>query len=175
VARTTLRDSHVPVGTWRKRYAFHDGKKYVGGNRLKRDQLAELEAAGETRAVLVFRGWGRQYWLFHGRFHWEEDNLSADDAHALLYEKWRRRERQLERARAVVATESLPRQPRRVVIARDVKEAVFRRDGGRCVECGSDFDIQYDHIIPVVRGGSNEVDNLQILCATCNRKKGTSL
>jgi 5-methylcytosine-specific restriction endonuclease McrA len=43
------------------------------------------------------------------------------------------------------------------------------------VECGSDFDIQYDHVIPVARGGSNEVDNLQILCATCNRKKGTSL
>jgi hypothetical protein len=120
----------VGVGTWRKRYVFRDGKKYVGATRLKREHLAELEAAGEARAVLVFRGWGRQYWLFRGRFHWEDDNLSADDAHALLYEKWRRRERQLERARAVLATESLPRQPRRVLIATEVKEAVFRRDGG---------------------------------------------
>jgi hypothetical protein len=165
----------VPVGTWRKRYVFRDGKKYAGANRFKRAEVAELEAASVTRAVLVFRGWGRQYWLFRDRFHWEDDNLSADDAHALLYEKWRRRERQLERARAVVATESLPRQPHRVLIAREVKEEVFRRDRDRCVECGSDFDIQYDHVIPVARGGSNEVDNLQILCATCNRKKGTSL
>jgi hypothetical protein len=163
------------VGTLRKRYVFRDGTKYVGASRFKREELSQFEAAGETQAVLMLQAWGRQYWLFRGRFYWEDENLSAQDAYALLYERWRQRERKLERARAVVATDSLPRQPQRVVIATDVRNAVFNRDGGRCVECGSNFDIQYDHIIPVVRGGSNEVNNLQILCATCNRKKGTSL
>jgi 5-methylcytosine-specific restriction endonuclease McrA len=52
---------------------------------------------------------------------------------------------------------------------------VFRRDGGRCVECGSDFDIQYDHVIPVALGGANTVENLQILCAPCNQRKGGRL
>jgi 5-methylcytosine-specific restriction endonuclease McrA len=52
---------------------------------------------------------------------------------------------------------------------------VFERDGGRCVECGSGFDIQYDHVIPLALGGANTVQNLQILCAPCNQAKGATL
>ncbi|WP_093146758.1 HNH endonuclease [Saccharopolyspora antimicrobica] len=44
-------------------------------------------------------------------------------------------------------------------------ERVFERDGGRCVECGTDFEIQYDHVIPVALGGSSTEENLQLLCA----------
>jgi 5-methylcytosine-specific restriction endonuclease McrA len=51
---------------------------------------------------------------------------------------------------------------------------VFERYDGRCAECGSNFDIQYDHIIPLALGGANSVDNLQILCGTCNQRKGAS-
>jgi 5-methylcytosine-specific restriction endonuclease McrA len=65
--------------------------------------------------------------------------------------------------------------PRRQPISEEVKLAVFQRDGGRCVQCGSNFDIQYDHIIPVAMGGSSTVENLQILCATCNQRKGPSI
>ncbi|WP_354003896.1 HNH endonuclease [Arthrobacter sp. zg-Y877] len=49
------------------------------------------------------------------------------------------------------------------------------RDGGRCQGCGSTVDIQYDHIIPVSKGGSSNVENLQILCGKCNRFKSDGL
>jgi 5-methylcytosine-specific restriction endonuclease McrA len=52
---------------------------------------------------------------------------------------------------------------------------VFERDGGQCVECGSKFDLQYDHLIPVALGGASTVDNLQLLCGECNRLKGADL
>jgi 5-methylcytosine-specific restriction endonuclease McrA len=60
-------------------------------------------------------------------------------------------------------------------IPSSVKKAVWKRDGGKCVNCGSDVDIEYDHIIPVVKGGSSTIQNIQILCKKCNRKKHASI
>jgi 5-methylcytosine-specific restriction endonuclease McrA len=56
-------------------------------------------------------------------------------------------------------------------IPSNVKMYVWQRDGGRCVECGSNEKLEYDHIIPVSKGGSNTERNVQLLCEHCNRKK----
>jgi hypothetical protein len=56
-------------------------------------------------------------------------------------------------------------------IPASVKREVWQRDGGKCVECGSKERIEYDHIIPISKGGSNTVRNLQLLCERCNRSK----
>ena len=42
-----------------------------------------------------------------------------------------------------------------------VKISVWRRDHGKCVECGSREALEYDHIIPVSKGGSNTQRNIQ--------------
>jgi hypothetical protein len=56
-----------------------------------------------------------------------------------------------------------------------VKISVWRRDEGKCVECGSKEKLEYDHIIPISRGGSNTERNVQLLCEKCNRKKFTRI
>ena len=56
-------------------------------------------------------------------------------------------------------------------ISAQVKREVWRRDYGRCVECGSKELLEYDHIIPFSKGGSNTARNIQLLCENCNRKK----
>ena len=58
------------------------------------------------------------------------------------------------------------------LIPTDVKVAVYARDKGKCVKCGSDKNLHYDHILPFSKGGSSTtVDNIQLLCAKCNLKK----
>ena len=56
-------------------------------------------------------------------------------------------------------------------ISQSVKDKVWNRDNGRCVLCGSNENIEFDHIVPFSKGGSNTYRNIQILCESCNRKK----
>ena len=55
------------------------------------------------------------------------------------------------------------------LIPKEVKLAVWKRDKGRCVRCGSKDNLHFDHIIPYSKGGSSLVaDNIQLLCARHN-------
>jgi hypothetical protein len=54
-----------------------------------------------------------------------------------------------------------------------VKASVFARDAGRCRMCGSTEILEYDHIIPVSKGGTSDHENIQLLCRSCNRTKRT--
>jgi hypothetical protein len=53
--------------------------------------------------------------------------------------------------------------------------AVLHRDGFRCAYCGrgqpDGVQLHIDHLVPVVAGGKNELDNLVTSCATCNLGK----
>lgn len=60
-------------------------------------------------------------------------------------------------------------------ISEDVKNAVWRRDGGCCIGCGSNVDLEYDHIIPFSKGGANTYGNIQLLCRVCNRTKSNKI
>jgi HNH endonuclease len=56
-------------------------------------------------------------------------------------------------------------------ISPELRQAVWTRDGGRCIQCQSESLLEYDHIIPLSKGGATSYGNLQILCRTCNRHK----
>jgi len=61
-------------------------------------------------------------------------------------------------------------------IPRKLRHEVFKRDGYRCRECGASKDetsLEIDHILPVAKGGTNDINNLQTLCRECNRMKHT--
>jgi hypothetical protein len=58
------------------------------------------------------------------------------------------------------------------MIPSDVKREVWARDRGRCVTCGAEDNLHFDHVIPYSKGGSSLVaENIQILCARHNLQK----
>jgi hypothetical protein len=86
----------------------------------------------------------------------------------------RRRAGKLAWAHTLLEDEDASPRGRRA-IPREVRLLVWERDNGRCVDCGADRLLQFDHIIPLALGGSNNVTNLQLLCDDCNRRKGATL
>ncbi len=60
-------------------------------------------------------------------------------------------------------------------ISQAVKDKVWNRDSGKCIECGSQEDLEFDHIIPFSKGGANTYRNIQLLCEPCNRAKSAKI
>lgn len=64
---------------------------------------------------------------------------------------------------------------KRTRIPRGMRHEVFKRDDYKCVECGASKDdgatLHVDHKVPVSKGGTDELDNLQTLCSDCNLNK----
>lgn len=56
-------------------------------------------------------------------------------------------------------------------IPQTVKHHVWIRDRGQCMQCTATQYLEYDHIIPFSKGGSNSEKNIQLLCRGCNLKK----
>ncbi|MDB9313456.1 HNH endonuclease [Spirulina sp. CS-785/01] len=62
----------------------------------------------------------------------------------------------------------------RIPIPPEVRQFVLQRDNFRCCGCGKskqDTILQVDHIIPLAKGGANDLSNLQTLCRDCNLQK----
>jgi 5-methylcytosine-specific restriction endonuclease McrA len=42
----------------------------------------------------------------------------------------------------------------------------------RCLCCGEQKKLEADHVIPLTKGGTSNIDNIQCLCRSCNARKG---
>lgn len=143
------------------------------GGKLTQNGLFEkaaLERGGTPRAEMV-RAYEKLHdgiWVFAGTFRLvkstrvHDGHRSVFRFHLTLAEP---SEGSAAKARAVAPDHNR-------VIPTDVKLAVWKRDHGRCTECGATTNLHFDHIIPFSRGGTSlKAENIQLLCAKHNLAK----
>ena len=111
-------------------------------------------------------------YLFHNVVYGITGKLTGEQAKLLVQEEFDAERRKFERLKHKFSgVRSVETDSGRERIPEEVRIVVWRRDDGRCVRCGSRERLEYDHIIPVSRGGSNTVRNIELLCESCNRSK----
>ena len=157
------------------RFCVTRGRR-VYSSEMPVDRFAALSHESHPFEILHVpqRGWS--WWRFAGEFFWTNEAFTSEEMRALIQEAAHKKARRIQRAFSIVNGEGQSdASTNRESIPDEVKIIVWQRDHGKCVKCGSQESLEYDHIIPVSKGGSNTVRNIQILCEGCNRSKGGSL
>lgn len=118
--------------------------------------------------VHVYEKLRRGIWVFNGVFDLRDAWLQEVGGRAVCRFRLTLRERE-----PPLTQNSVMRDLEHTrLIPPSVKQAVWKRDGGRCRLCGATDNLHFDHIIPYSKGGSSLVaDNIQLLCARHNLAK----
>jgi hypothetical protein len=101
--------------------------------------------------------------------HFEFQRIKEEEREKIRLSELRRRARM-----EIINDSDLSKsgQGQRRTIPEHILEAVFARDGGQCVLCGATEELQFDHILHHSKGGADTVENLRLLCRTCNQRRG---
>lgn len=104
------------------------------------------------------------------------DPLSKEHISLLILELYDKERKQFERLKNLYSASSDEHAGyKRPSIPEKTRIEVWRRDEGKCVDCGSKEKLEYDHIIPISKGGSNTARNIELRCEKCNRSKGAKI
>ena len=150
------------------------------------DELLQLEnndlslQLRQPVKIDIFLRRGEARWLFRNKVVLVPDpqRFTDEEAALLVQQHVLDTEEDFRRMKEFLgSTENQKRIPsvRRERIQDLVRIFVWKRDEGKCVKCGSQEKLEFDHIIPVAEGGSNTERNIQLLCEQCNRQKGKSV
>ena len=142
-----------------------------------------LNVAREDSSKSAIRAMAGWLWLFRDGIYStdkppqphesEEILLRIKSLHFQRDERLRRLREQVANFEAIETNTG--REKTRRPLPDDVKLLVWSRDGGACVKCGSQSELHFDHIIAFARGGSDESENIQLLCRSCNLSKSNRL
>jgi HNH endonuclease len=150
-------------------YRLHSRDHYVSCSKARYEHLSALQRDTPVRVTAKS---GRRWWWYRDRFWWVDGRLSAREIETTVLtldlESHCRREA-FEQAKAGLvgrngasAEDALPDAVRR---------EVWIRDRGRCVDCGIDSGLAFDHVLPVAVGGADTVPNLELRCRQCQLRR----
>jgi hypothetical protein len=145
----------TPSGTLTENGKFHQAAQVYKKN------------GGSPERVRVYEKLKKGIWSYNGVFHLI-DSWQEKDNHRHVFKF---------KLTAVEGDEDFTRPvqkdlPHRRIIPTWVKLEVWKRDGGKCVECGSTDQLHFDHDLPFSKGGTSITPkNVQLLCARHNLQK----
>ena len=116
-----------------------------------------LEDLSKVKELIDDKG----YWLSASLF-------SKDEYEELLTYYYT----ELSREKNELSYESRRKKSNRAISSKPLRDRVFARDGYKCNHCHTTENLSVDHIVPVLSGGNDNIENLQTLCTPCNSSKG---
>lgn len=163
------------VSLWPKGWGKGIGWTFEGEIWSRRDRQNGSDAVYLGRHLRKDDGVEYYFYEYEGIFYLSEIKLSGSEAATMISDERNRKKeklwREVDRVKAKVESEAGKRES----ISEKVQLQVWNRDKGQCVKCGSNEKLEFDHIIPVSKGGSNTARNIQLLCEVCNRAKGGNI
>lgn len=117
----------------------------------------------------------------HSDWHVELMYALKDIRYAFSLEEWDELQKKTALCLPFVKNESEAQKTRRKPISSRLRYEVLLRDKHRCVDCGASaiedplVRLEVDHRLPVSKGGTNNLDNLQTLCWACNNGKSSNI
>ena len=154
-------------------------------SRVNKEPMQLVKYDGRYKDVADIYKWvrfdGQKYtcdyeWIYNGYVYEVKGLYSDDEIKLLILESFDQERRYFEKLSAkfnqstnATATYERPRIPE------NVRVEVWRRDSGKCARCDSREKLEYDHIVPISKGGSNTARNIELLCEKCNRSKSNNV
>ena len=167
-------------------YEGHDVRKATGVEPKAVDQpwtegtgqpsdnakFARAASSTDPSLVRVYEKLRDGIWSDKGLFHLVGYQYQLDPSQKRKVFKF---ELNLTALDAVPILPNVPLQHARI-IPTAVKQEVFKRDSGRCVLCGAQDQLHFDHDLPFSKGGTSlTAQNVRILCARHNLSKGARI
>lgn len=157
--KTIDQPQFFPSGTLTENGKFHKAaQEYIKGKR-------------PPERVRVYEKLNRGIWSYNGILHLIDSWIEKDEKRNVFKFK----------LIAIEGDEDLDEPirknlPHRRIIPTWVKVAVWKRDSGKCVLCGSKDNLHFDHILPFAKGGASITpENVQLLCMRHNLEKSDKI
>ena len=145
-----------------------NGKFYEASQRFKKGDPAEL--------VKVYEKIKDGIWVYNGVFELVDTWIEKSGAENRKVFKFKLlvTDKTIDQNDTLV--EELKELDHNRMIPTSVKLEVWKRDKGKCVQCGSKDNLHFDHILPFSKGGTSlKGENIQLLCARHNLKKSDQI